>query len=210
MWDRGAGFVPAPDIGAKSFVADRCDETASGLTGAIQDLRDRAGRHNHFAVNGQISLSEGKRSRTAHDSASRLYQSVRRHCTEESNINLDRYARSAGYSQSFGTANCSRAVANKRIDRASPLLISRAAANQLIPSVIVTMRKAGERQSDFFIATLGQVLVDRIEVADQDGQLVKRVVLAPQAITIQYFPLDSKGLPLPPVVSSVACTPSRR
>ncbi len=115
-----------------------------------------------------------------------------------------------GYSQSFGTANCSRAVANKRIDRASPLLISRAAANQLIPSVIVTMRKAGEKQSDFFIATLGQVLVDRIEVADQDGQLVERVVLAPQAITIQYFPTDAKGLPLPVVVSSVACTPSRR
>jgi type VI secretion system secreted protein Hcp len=115
-----------------------------------------------------------------------------------------------GYSQSFGTVNCSRAVANKRIDRSSPLLISRAAANQLIPSVIVTMRKAGEGQRDFFIATLGQVLVDRIEVADQDGQLVERVVLAPQAITIQYFPQDPKGGLTTPVVSSMACTPSRR
>ena len=114
-----------------------------------------------------------------------------------------------GYSQSFGTSNCSRAVANKRIDRSSPLLISRAAANQLIPSVIVTMRKAGEAQRDFFIATLGQVLVDRIEVADQDGQLVERVVLAPQSITIQYFPQDPKGGLGTPVVSSVACNPGR-
>lgn len=115
-----------------------------------------------------------------------------------------------GYSQSFGTANCSRAIANKRIDRASPLLISRAAANQLIPSVEITMRKAGEGQRDFFIATLGQVLVDRIEIADQDGELVERVVLAPQAITIQYFPQDDKGTLSTPVVSTVACTPSRR
>jgi type VI secretion system secreted protein Hcp len=115
-----------------------------------------------------------------------------------------------GYSQSFGTTNCSRAVANKRIDRASPLLISRAAANQLVPSVVITMRKAGEGQKDFFTATLGQVLVDRIELADQDGQLVERVVLAPQSITIEYKPQDDKGGTGPAVTSSVACTPSRR
>jgi type VI protein secretion system component Hcp len=115
-----------------------------------------------------------------------------------------------GYSQTFGTTDCSRVVANKRIDRASPLLITRAAANQRIPSVQVTMRRAGEGQRDFFIATLGQVLVDRIELTDQGGQLVERVVLAPQAITIQYFPQDEKGALGPPVVSSVACTPSRR
>jgi type VI secretion system secreted protein Hcp len=114
-----------------------------------------------------------------------------------------------GYSQSFGTSNCSRAVANKRIDRASPPLISRAAANQLIPSVQVTMRKSGEGQRDFFIATLGQVLVDRIELTDQGGQLVEQVVLAPQTITIQYFPQDPKGGLGQPVVTSVACPPTR-
>jgi type VI protein secretion system component Hcp len=116
-----------------------------------------------------------------------------------------------GYSQSFGTANCSRAVANKRIDRASPPLISRAAANQLIPTVLVTMRKAGEAQRDFFVATLTQVLVDRIEIADQGDQLLERVVLAPQSITIQYFPQDPKGGPAgSPVTASVACGPVRR
>jgi type VI protein secretion system component Hcp len=113
-----------------------------------------------------------------------------------------------GYSQTFGTADCSRAVANKRIDRASPPLISRAVANQLIPSVQVTMRRAGEGQRDFFIATLGQVLVDRIEITDEGGQLVEHVVLAPQSITIQYFPQDPTGGLGAAVTSSVACSPS--
>lgn len=115
-----------------------------------------------------------------------------------------------GYSQTFGTSNCSRAVATKRIDRASPPLISRAAGSQLIPSMQVTMRKSGEGQRDFFIATLGQVLVDRIELTDAGGALLEQVVLAPQSITIQYFPQDAKGAPTAPVVTTVTCTPSRR
>ena len=42
-----------------------------------------------------------------------------------------------GYSQSFGTINCSRAIANKRIDRSSPVLISRAAAGSITPPGLI-------------------------------------------------------------------------
>jgi len=110
-----------------------------------------------------------------------------------------------GYSQTFGTRNCSRVVANKTIDRASPLLISRAAANQLIPTVVISMRKAGEGQKDFFKATLNLVLVDRIELVEENGQLVEHVVMAPRTITIEYRPQDDKGGLGAPVVSNISC-----
>lgn len=115
-----------------------------------------------------------------------------------------------GYLQSFGPADCSRAVASKQVDRASPLLIARAAASQLIPSLVIAMRKAGEGQRDFFTATLAMVLVDRIELADQNGRLVERVVLAPRTITIECLPQDAKGQYGAPAVGTVSCTPSGR
>jgi hypothetical protein len=76
--------------------------------------------------------------------------------------------------------------------------------------VVIAMRKAGEGQRDFFTATLAMVLVDRIELADQNGRLLERVVLAPRAITIQYLPQDAEGQYGATVVSTVSCTPGRR
>jgi type VI secretion system secreted protein Hcp len=111
-----------------------------------------------------------------------------------------------GYSQTFGDRNCSRVIATKQIDRASPGLISRAASNQRIPQAIVTMARVMDgRPADFFTATLDQVLVDRIEIAEQSDQLVERVVLVPRVITIQYRPQDEKGGLGAAVTTTVAC-----
>ncbi len=112
-----------------------------------------------------------------------------------------------GYSQTFGDRNCSRVIATKQIDRASPGLISRAASNQRIPQAIVTMSRAigGGGPVDFFTATLDQVLVDRIEIAEQSDQLVERVVLVPRVVTISYRAQDEKGVLGPPVTTSIAC-----
>jgi type VI secretion system secreted protein Hcp len=111
-----------------------------------------------------------------------------------------------GYSQTFGDRSCSRVIATKQIDRASPGLISRAASNQRIPQAVVTMaRVSGGGSADFFTATLDQVLVDRIEIAEQSDQLVERVVLVPRVITISYRPQDEKGGLGAAVTTTVAC-----
>jgi type VI protein secretion system component Hcp len=97
-------------------------------------------------------------------------------------------------------------VATKQIDRASPGLISRAASNQRIPQAIITMSRAtGGGAFDFFTATLDQVLVDKIEIAEQSDQLVERVVLVPRVVSIQYRPQDEKGQLGAPVTTSIAC-----
>jgi len=110
------------------------------------------------------------------------------------------------YSQTFGTKNCSRVVAVKSIDRASPALISNAAANTLLPSVIISISKAMARGAgDFFRATLQSVLIERVEVSDAMGTLVERVVLKPTAIRIEYRAQAPDGSMLPPVVTDIEC-----
>ena len=115
-----------------------------------------------------------------------------------------------GWSQTFGTRNCSRAVAVKRVDRASPGLIARAAANTLIPQVIVSMaRSGGGRPQDFFRATLDLVTIERVEIAEQADELVERVVLAPRSIRLEYRPQAADGSLGTPVSTAIACSSER-
>jgi type VI secretion system Hcp family effector len=110
------------------------------------------------------------------------------------------------YSQTFGTKNCSRVVAVKSIDRASPALIANAAANTLLPSVVISISKTMEGLAgDFFKATLQSVLIERVEVSDAAGTLVERVVLKPTAIRIEYRAQAANGQLLPPVVTDIEC-----
>jgi len=111
----------------------------------------------------------------------------------------------SAYSQTFGTRNCSRVVASKLIDRASPGLISRAAANTVIPQVIITLTKAGERPFDFFRATLDQVTIERVELGEQSDQLVERSVLAPRSIRIEYRLQNADGTLGTSIVAAFAC-----
>lgn len=68
----------------------------------------------------------------------------------------------------------------KFIDRASPALISRAAGNVNLPTVIISIHKPGENPVDFFKATLPSVSIERIEVSGDSGPLVEQVVLKPR------------------------------
>lgn len=111
------------------------------------------------------------------------------------------------YSQTFATKNCSRVVAMKFIDRSSPALISRAAGNVLLPSVIISIRESGERPVEFFRAILESVLIDRIELTEGNGngRLDEQVVLRPRNIQIEYRQQDKSGQVLPPIVTKIAC-----
>jgi type VI protein secretion system component Hcp len=115
------------------------------------------------------------------------------------------------YSQSFGTKNCSRVVAVKPIDRASPALISYAASNTPLPSVVISIGKsatgAGRARyaGDFFTATLQSVLIERVEVGDDSGLFVERVVLKPTSIRIEYRAQAADGSLMEPVVTDIEC-----
>jgi type VI secretion system secreted protein Hcp len=110
------------------------------------------------------------------------------------------------FSQAFGTKNCSRLVALKNLDSASPGLIGAAVGNLLLPSVIITMRKEGIGQQDFFKATLGVVLVERVDLTGEASELREQVVLKPRTIRIEYRPQRVDGSLGPPIVTDLVCT----
>jgi len=110
-----------------------------------------------------------------------------------------------GYSQTIGTRNCSRVVVTKFIDRASPGLIHRAAGNVITPQVLINMQRSVEGSRVFFVVTLDQVTIERIELAEQSDQLVERVVMAPRSLRIEYRPQDDTGATTPPIITPIAC-----
>jgi type VI protein secretion system component Hcp len=110
-----------------------------------------------------------------------------------------------GYSQTFAAKTCSRVVALKFIDRASPALISRAASNVFIPNVIISVRKSNGPAVDFYRAVLESVLVERVDVSGESGRLVEQVVLRPRSIRIEFRPQDASGQLLGAIVTNIEC-----
>lgn len=82
----------------------------------------------------------------------------------------------------------------KRLDKASTSLMAVLGNNDSVRSAVLTMRKAGEGQQDFFKATLtdGRV-VDLDYVADNDGNVVEQVTFAFAKIDIEYRTQTSSG-----------------
>lgn len=110
------------------------------------------------------------------------------------------------YTQTFATKACSKVVAVKFLDRASPLLIGRAAGNVIIPTVIISIRKAGENPVDFYKATLESVLIDRVDVLDTGAELTEQLVLRPRNIRIEFRPQRADGSFGAPIVTSIECS----
>jgi type VI protein secretion system component Hcp len=110
-----------------------------------------------------------------------------------------------GYTQTIAARNCSRVVVTKFIDRASASLITRAATNFITPQVQIEMQRSGEGSFPFFFVTLDQVTIERIELAEQNEQLVERVVMAPRNIRIEYKRILDTGASSS-VVTTFACT----
>jgi type VI protein secretion system component Hcp len=111
----------------------------------------------------------------------------------------------SGYSQTFAAKTCSRVVATKFIDRSSPALISRAANNLFIPTVVISVRKSSGTAVDFFKAVLESVLVERVDVSGETGRLAEQVVLRPRNIRIEFRPQDASGQFLGAIVTNIDC-----
>jgi len=82
----------------------------------------------------------------------------------------------------------------KRLDKATTSLMAVLGNNDSVRTAILTMRKAGEGQQDFFKVTLtdGRV-VDLDYVADADGNVVEQVTFAFAKIEVEYRPQTGTG-----------------
>lgn len=81
-----------------------------------------------------------------------------------------------------------------RYDKASPVLAKQCASGKHFKEVVMTARKAGEGQKDFFKVTLKEVFVTSVQPAGSSGgEIVESVSMAYKDIEFSYKPQDDKG-----------------
>jgi len=99
------------------------------------------------------------------------------------------------YTQTAGTNACFKAIAIKLLDRTSPGLALLAVTNQVVPSMTVTLAKAGEPPVDVFVALLENVVMGNVELVKVDGTPVptERVTVRPRRATPTFRPQWQTG-----------------
>lgn len=82
----------------------------------------------------------------------------------------------------------------KGVDSASTALMSVMSTNELIKKAILTVRKAGGEQIDYFSITVERGRITSLEVGAQDSPvLTEEFSIAFEKITVDYFGQDAKG-----------------
>jgi type VI secretion system secreted protein Hcp len=82
----------------------------------------------------------------------------------------------------------------KAVDAATTPLMSVMRSGEIIKKGVLTVRKAGGTQIDYFTITIERGRITAIEVASQDGpDLTEQMSIAFEKIEVQYFAQDDKG-----------------
>ena len=79
-------------------------------------------------------------------------------------------------------------------DKSSPVLAKHCASGKHFKDVIVTARKSGEGQKDFFKVTMKEVFITNVSPAGSSGgEIIESVTMAYKDIEFSYKPQDAKG-----------------
>ncbi len=82
----------------------------------------------------------------------------------------------------------------KAVDSASTALMSVMSTNELIKKAVLTVRKAGGVQIDFFTITIERARITSLEVGAQGSpEMTEEVFMAFEKITVEYYGQDAKG-----------------
>lgn len=82
----------------------------------------------------------------------------------------------------------------KLYDKASPVLAKKCAQGVHFPSVVLTARKSGEGQKDFFKVTMKEVFITSVQNAGGgDGGIMENVSMSYAEIEFAYKAQDDKG-----------------
>ena len=77
--------------------------------------------------------------------------------------------RDAFTNQAAGAVRMSHMTIRAKIDKSTPKLFTKIAKNEKIPSAVLTCRKAGKEQFEYFKVTLSEVLVVRVQAGDLEA-----------------------------------------
>ena len=70
--------------------------------------------------------------------------------------------------QATGVRRWSHLTLRAKVDKSTPLLFMNLATNGKIPKAVLTCRKAGKEQFEYFKVTLSEVLVVKVQAGDLD------------------------------------------
>jgi type VI secretion system secreted protein Hcp len=100
-----------------------------------------------------------------------------------------------------GKANFQDFSFTKFTDRASPLLLEHIASGQLVPSAVLTVRKAGAQPTDYLKICFSDVLFDSLSTGGSGGEdrLTENVAFSFDAVQYGFTPTNDQGLPGPPI-----------
>jgi type VI secretion system secreted protein Hcp len=83
---------------------------------------------------------------------------------------------------------------SKLYDKASPVLAKKCAQGVHFPTVVLTARKSGEGQKDFFKVTMKEVFITSVQnAAGGDGDIMENVSMSYAEIDFAYKAQDEKG-----------------
>jgi type VI secretion system secreted protein Hcp len=85
--------------------------------------------------------------------------------------------RDAFTNQAAGVVRMSHMTIRAKVDKSTPKLFTKIAKNEKIPSAVLTCRKAGKEQFEYFKVTLSEVLVMKVQAGDLEaggGDVVPR------------------------------------
>jgi type VI secretion system secreted protein Hcp len=71
--------------------------------------------------------------------------------------------------QATGVRRWSHLTLRAKVDKSTPLLFMNLATNGKIPKAVLTCRKAGKEQFEYFKVTLSEVLVVKVQAGDLDA-----------------------------------------
>ena len=101
--------------------------------------------------------------------------------------NSDAAIRSNGDGSAAARRSFRQLVVEKGLDRASTGLMAACATNDKVKKLVLTMRKAGDHQQDFFTITLaGATLQDIEHCADAHGNVRERLTFAFAHVDVEY------------------------
>jgi type VI secretion system secreted protein Hcp len=77
--------------------------------------------------------------------------------------------RDAFTNQAAGAVRMSHMTIRAKVDKSTPKLFTKIAKNEKIPSAVLTCRKAGKEQFEYFKVTLSEVLVVKVQAGDLEA-----------------------------------------
>ena len=116
-------------------------------------------------------------------------------------------AKFTGGGAATGKVTCGSVTVLKNIDKASPQLIEAVVLGKHIKKGVITFRKAGKDQLEYYVVTMNDVFVEAIDQTDTpDASLiVERVSLNAAQFDFRYTPQKEDGTAGAPELFSFDC-----